>query len=220
MFAELAKHDLAKLRAEGYKPTDAEVVALNDLAVSIANGKETTAVNHPRFAFAGNVVLHEPTIASVEWWWSFGHDAAWTANGKLRTHYFSLAFARDPSVFASIKTPHDIRRAVKEWLKGVCATDDELFRAMLYVKHGVDFTPSTAGSEVVPDEQLRQIETLLTTAAGQSGISIDKLRECTQTELFALIRASSKAGIPLKPSTSRAYMSYMRIIREIKARGK
>ena len=95
MFSELAKQDLKRLNEQGYKPTYDEIIALNDLAVQIEAGKDTTAANHPRFAFAGNVVFHEPTVGALEWWWSYGHDAAWTQNGKLHTYFFMLAHARD-----------------------------------------------------------------------------------------------------------------------------
>lgn len=103
--------------------------------MQIEAGKDTTAANHPRFAFAGNVVLHEPTIGALEWWWSYGHDAAWTAKGKLNTYYFMLAHSRNVDVLRPLMQPSDINKAVKAWMKGVAATDAELFRALLYVKH-------------------------------------------------------------------------------------
>lgn len=139
MFSELAKNDLQRLREQGYTPTDDEIIALNDLAVQIEIGKDTTVANHPRFAYAGNVVLHEPTIGALEWWWNFGHDAAWTTQGQLHTHFFMLAHARDVDLLNTLERPSDINKAVKIWMKGVGATDDELLRAMLYVKHGTNW---------------------------------------------------------------------------------
>lgn len=65
MLTETAKNDLAALRQQGFKPTDEEVVALNDLAIRIERGKDTTPANMPRVAFAGNIVLHEPTVGAM-----------------------------------------------------------------------------------------------------------------------------------------------------------
>lgn len=65
MLAETARLDLAALRAAGFSPTDEEIIKLNDIALRIEHGKDTTAVNAPRTAFAGNVVLHEPTIGAL-----------------------------------------------------------------------------------------------------------------------------------------------------------
>ena len=83
MLTETAKNDLAALRAAGFAPTDEEVIKLNDLAIRIERGKETTPANMPRVAFAGNVVLHEPTTAAIEWWNDVGRDADFTTDGRL-----------------------------------------------------------------------------------------------------------------------------------------
>lgn len=147
MFSDLAKNDLQQLREQGFCPTDEEIIALNDLAVQIEIGKDTTVANHPRFAQAGNVVFHEPTVGALEWWWEYGHDAAWTSKGQLRTHFFMLAHARDVDLLQTLTKAADINRAVKVWLKGVAATDDEMLRAMMYVKHGVNWILPTEEKE-------------------------------------------------------------------------
>lgn len=136
MLTETAKNDLAALRAAGYEPTDDEVVRLNDLAVRIERGKETTPANMPRVAFAGNVVLHEPTIGALEWWNDYGRDAAWTSGGRLMTYFFMLAHARRLDCLNGLQRPKDIRAAVKKWSKRVDATQDELWRAMMWAKFG------------------------------------------------------------------------------------
>lgn len=220
MFADLARKDLERLRAEGLSPTDEEVVLLNDLAVDIERGQDTTAVNHPRFANAGDVVLHEPTIAMIEWWWSFGLDAFTAGAWKLRCHYFALAMARTPGVFSKLENSSDIRRAVKAWCRGVTATDDELFRAMVYVKHGERLGDEEEGEkdERPADDVLDGVTVQLMAAAGQSGMKMDDLRLCTRSELFAIIRASLKGGVEMKPSVARKYMKYQSIIRDIRSR--
>ena len=113
---------MAALRQQGFKPTDEEVVKLNDLAVRIERGKETTPANMPRVGFAGSVVLHEPTIGAIEWWNDFGHDAAWTNDGRLETYFFMLAHARSLDYLMSLQRPKDIRNAVRKWKKRVDAT--------------------------------------------------------------------------------------------------
>lgn len=136
MLTETAKNDLAALRAAGYAPTDEEVIKLNDLAIRIERGKETTPANMPRVAFAGNVVLHEPTIGAIEWWSDFGRDAAFTTDGRLQTYFFMLANARNLDYLNMLKRPKDVRNAVRMWRKSVDATFAELWRAMMWAKYG------------------------------------------------------------------------------------
>lgn len=81
MFSELAKQDLISLRQQGFQPTDEDVIKLNDLAMKIEHGKDTTVANAPRIAFAGNVVLHEPTIGALQWWFNFGRNSAQSDKG-------------------------------------------------------------------------------------------------------------------------------------------
>ena len=126
------------MRAAGYEPTDEEVIRLNDLAIRIERGKETTPANMPRVGFAGNVVLHEPTIGGIEWWNDFGKDAAWTNDGRLLTYFFMLAHARMIDYLSSLQKPKEIRTAVKKWKKSIDATTEELWRAMMWVKFGTE----------------------------------------------------------------------------------
>lgn len=218
MFSELAKNDLKRLRDEGYSITDEEVIALNDLAVQIEAGKETTVANHPRFAFAGNVILHEPTVGALEWWWSFGRDAAWTTKGKLNTYYFMLANARNVELLAPLQKPSDINKAVKLWMKSVNATDGELFRALLYVKHNTEYVDED-NDKKIDEEGLDSIWNLLLICAGQMGVKLDDLKTCTQSELMCLIKHSAKAGLQIKPSIAKLYIKYQMMVRQIENRG-
>ena len=220
MFAELAKHDLARLRESGYEVTDEEVIALNDLAVQIENGKDSTVANHPRIAYAGNVILHEPTIAAEIWWNQYGIDAAWTSKGQLRTHFFMLAHARDAELLNALVKPSDIRKAVNAWLRGLGATDAELLRAMLYVKHGLNWMlPDETPEEPNPQKRLDTLNHLLCIAAGTTGISPDELKTQTQTQLMQMLSATRLAN-NLKPSIAKLYIRYQQTIRKIEERGK
>lgn len=223
MLSELAKTDLAALRLAGFSPTDEEVVKLNDLALEIERGRETTPANHPRFAFAGSVVLHEPTIGALEWWTQYGKDAAFTDSGRLITYFFMMANSRRVDYLASLERSSDIRKAVKAWKKRVDATQEELWRACLYVKHG---TESAGGDPVVhtsldEDERMDVLWRDLIQAAGALHINPEDLKTQTHSALVdALIQASVFAHVPMKKSVAGNYIAYRQILKEIEARGK
>ena len=221
MLTETAKNDLAALRQQGFKPTDEEVVRLNDLAIRIERGKYTTPTNHPRFAFAGNTVLHEPTIGALEWWIQFGRNAAITNEGRMMTYFFMMAHSRHVEWLQRLISPADIRKAVKQWKKGVCATAEELWRACLYVKEGEN---SAAGkpdkSTPLDDEQ--QLDILwrdLIIAAGALHLNPDDLKTCTRSVLVdTMLQASLFAHIPMNKSIAEDYIAYRQVIRQIEDR--
>lgn len=130
-----------------------------------------------------------------------------------------LAHARDVDLLAPLQKPSDIKKAVKVWLKGVGATDAELFRALLYVKHGTEFQDEADG-EKSEDEGMDSIWSLLILCSGQTGIKPDDLKTCTQTELVHLIKNSAKAGVKIKPSIAKQYIKYQMLVRQIESRGK
>ena len=219
MFSKLAQIDLQRLKDQGYSPTFEDAIALNDIAVQIESGKDTTVANHPRFAFAGNVVLHEPTVGALEWWWGFGKDAAWTNEGKLRTYFFMLAHSRDVDFLQMLERPKDINKAVKIWMKSVGATDGELFRALLYVKNGTSECQECSDDDKDPERNLDALNKMLLTCSGQTGIKVEDLKTCTQSQLVQLIRASAKGGLNIKPSIAGLYIRYQAMIRKIEERG-
>ena len=108
MLTKTAKNDLAALRASGFTPTDEEIIQLNDLALKIERGKDTTPVNMPRVAFAGNVVLHEPTIGAIQWWNDFGQDASLSNQWRMFTYLFMLANAKNLEILDGLQTPKQI----------------------------------------------------------------------------------------------------------------
>lgn len=223
MLSELAKSDLAALRAAGFSPTDEEIIRLNDLALMIERGRDTTPANHPRYAFAGTVVLHEPTIGALEWWFQFGRDAARTNDGRLMTYFFMMAHARNVAYLQTMQTPTEIRKAVKQWKSRIDATMDELWRACLYVKNGDE---SAAGKQEMhtsmdDDQQLDILWRDLILAAGALHISPDELKTCTHSALIdALMQASMFAHVPMKKSVAQDYIAYRKILRSIEERGK
>lgn len=223
--SKMAKIDLARLRADGFRPTDEEVVRLNDLGTRIERGKSTTVANAPRTATAGNVVFYEPTVAALMWWHDFGCDAAWTNYGKIMTQFFMLAYSREPDFLERLTSAGEIRRAVRKWKSTVHATDAELWRALMWVKSGANFVEDVdqkkdAGDPVSEEERFDELARTLISAAGAVGVSPDDLRTRTQTELVALLVAARKhARIPIKMSVAKDYIAYQATVRKIEARG-
>lgn len=223
MLTKTAEIDLKALRDAGFSPTDAEVVKLNDLALEIERGRDTTPANHPRFAFAGSVVLHEPTIGALEWWVQFGKDAAFTNDGRLMTYFFMMAHARNVDYLNTLERASDIRKAVKEWKKRVDATQEELWRACLYVKHGDESAGGdpTVHTSLTEDEALDIMWNDLIQAAGALHLRPDDLKTMTHSALLdTLIQASVFAHVPMKKSVAGNYIAYRQLLRKIEERSK
>lgn len=147
MFSELAKNDLIALRQQGFEPTDEEIIKLNDLAMEIEHGKDTSVANAPRTARAGNVVLHEPTIGAIQWWFNYGKDSAYSDSWRMTTQFFMLANARNVDYLNSLTTEKDIRKAVRQWASTIEATEGELWRALLYVKDAYSVSDDVEAEE-------------------------------------------------------------------------
>ena len=212
------------MRAAGYEPTDEEVIRLNDLAIRIERGKETTPANMPRVGFAGNVVLHEPTIGAVEWWNDYGRDAAFTSNGRLLTYFFMLANARNLDFLNTIQKPKDVRAAVKKWKKSIDATQDELWRAMMWVKFGTEELEVEIQKKVeasIDDEEaMDEMWFRVIMSAGALGVLPNDLKTHTMSELIgSLVQANLHAKIPMKQSVAKDYMAYRQLMRQIEDRG-
>lgn len=226
MISNLAKSDLQRLRDNGYSPTDDDVIRLNDIAIRIERGKNTTVANMPRVANAGNVVLHEPTIGALEWWHNFGRDAAWTSRGKIDVYYWMLANATNPTAFYQLEKPSAIRRTVRKWKKGVFATDGELWRALIWVKSGENANDDSNArqpfqSTVDEDHEINQLYSALIAAAGALSMRPDDLKSVTADTLTALlVSANLHAKIPVKTSVAKDYIAYKLCIKEIESHGR
>lgn len=223
MLTATAKNDLAALRQQGFNPTDEEIIKLNDLAIRIEQGKETTPANMPRIGFAGNVVLHEPTIGAIQWWNDFGSDAAFTSKGRLMTYFFMLANARRIDYLNQFQRPKDIRREVKKWKSKLDSTEQELWRAMMWVKFGSNEVEEEITNKIndsTENEQtMNDLWQNLITAAGSIGVTPDMLKTQTQSELVAtLIQANIHARIPMKMSVAKDYIAYRLLLRNIEDR--
>lgn len=223
MLCKMAEIDLAQLRKNGHTPTDAEIIELNDLAIRIESGQNTTPYNHPRVGFAGNVILHEPTIGGIEWWNYYGSDSAFTNKGRLMTYFFMLANCRRLDYLNRFQTPKEIRHEVRNWKKSIQATEDELWRALMWVRFATENT-NTENAKLIQntldsEESMNNLWGNVIIAAGVLGLSPNDLRTITQMELLnTLIQANLQSKIPMKKSVAQDYISYTQLIKKIESR--
>lgn len=220
MLSEMARHDLESLRRRGFNPTDEEIVRLNDTALKLERGRDTTVVNHPRTGRAGSVVLHEPTVGGVEWWELYGKDAFILNSSRLYGYFFMLANCRDLEYLGSLKRPKDISRAVKSWKRTVDATEDELWRAMLYCRFGTNLPDISGPTE--PEDTEKTLDAMwkkIIMVSGATGILPEDLKTCVDSELTGmLVQASLQSRIELKPCIAELYMEYKKTLRQIEDR--
>ena len=203
MLTELARQDLKALRAQGFNPTDEEIVALNDLAMRIERGQNTTPYNMPRIGFAGSVVLHEPTVGALQWWAEYGQNADILPERRAHTYFFMLANARNLNRLFALTTPKEIRKAVREWRKGLDCTEDELWRAVSWVKFGAEEIKAQydamVRSTIDDEEAMSALWHHVICCAGAIHVCPDSLMTMTRSELIStLIQASMYAHVPLK----------------------
>jgi len=131
-----------------------------------------------------------------------------------------LAHSRDVELLKGLVRPSDIRKAVKVWLNGVGATDAEMLRAMLYVKHGLDWImPDETPTETDAGKRLDTLNHLICIVSGTMGISPDELKTQTQTQLMDMISVTRLAN-SIKPSVAKLYIRYQQTVRKIEERGK
>lgn len=219
MMSSIAKADLAALRSAGCNPTDDEVVELNDLGARIERGKDTTVLNHPRTAFAGSIILHEPTVGGIEWWELYGKDSFVLHSSRLYGYFFMLAHCRDMAYLDALKKSADVARAVRRWKRTIDATESELWRAMLYVKFGTDI-PNPDGPQDAPDGSAVDVMwRKLIMVSGAMHMSPEDLKTCTDSDLTGLlVQASLHSRLDVKKSVADLYIKYRKTLKAIEDR--
>ena len=128
MVADLAKGDFEDLQAEGLKPTLEDFDRLNQLALRLEDGAETTPANHPRIGWAGDVPFHEPTAAALMWLQDYAGRVSADAETQQTFFFFACAHATKPDVFEGLETPRQIEKAVKDWLRKMPCTVREKYK--------------------------------------------------------------------------------------------
>ena len=216
------------LRAEGLQPTLDDFDRLNQLALRLEDGAETTPANHPRIGWAGDVPFHEPTAAALMWLQDYasrldGDDARQSA------FYFACAHATDPSAFDGLETPQDIRRAVKKWLRRTPCTVREMARACHYAAWGYDdAVPAEAELAKKNREKsgkdraarnMDRLERLAVSAASLTGLAYSELLAQTPSRLNAMVVAVQiEGGACLKPDVAKMQVQYAVTLNEIRER--
>lgn len=228
MVADLARDDFEDLRAEGLNPTLDDFDRLNQLALRLEAGAETTPANHPRIGWAGDVPFREPTAAALMWL----QDCASRLDGddaRQAAFYFACAHAARPDVFKGLDAPKDIRRALKEWLRTLPCTVREMARACHYAAWGFDDAvpaePELARAHREKSgrgkgvENMERLERIASQAAALTGIPYSELLAQTPSRLNAMVVAVQvEAGACLKLDVAKVQVRYSATLKEIRER--
>lgn len=202
MVEELASGDWEELRAQGLNPTLEDFDRLNQIALRLKAGDETTSANFPRVGWAGDVPFFEPTVQAFAWY--HGYAARCAANPETENTFwaFALAHARDRGAFAALRTPEAIEKAVKEWAETVPATRAEIIRACRYAARGFDDAeparpddaetgPKYRSNRSVAAENLARVEDQIVAACVALKCAPDDIMCETQTRLARICEAAA-----------------------------
>lgn len=150
-------------------------------------------------------------------------DSAQSDRQRMYTQFFMLANARNLDYLNSLERDSDIRAAVKKWMRGVNATEGELWRALLYVKDAYQFEDDDEideKDEETDEEMLDSLWMNVIACAGALSVTPEDLMTVTQSELVSLlVHANLHAHIPMKKSIAKQYIAYKQLLRKIEERG-
>lgn len=226
MIEKLARDDFEDLRAQGLNPTLEDFDRLNQLAIRLRAGSETTAANFPRIGWAGDVPFYEPTIQAFVWYHTYAARVSANVETEDILWAFALAHARDRGVFAALKDPDSIAEAAEKWMATVPATREEIRRACRYAVHGFDDAqPASLESESDPRyradrsaaaENLARVERQLVDACAALKCAPDALVCETQTRLSLMCEAAAiELGRPMTKDEAKLRADYDLTLREI-----
>lgn len=227
MVAELAKGDWLDLQAQGYNPTLEDFDRLNQLALKLMNGAETTTANFPRIGWAGDVPFYQPTMQVFAWYHTYAERAAANEETKSTLWAFALAHARIPHFFDRLTTPEEIDKAASAWVEKLPVTREEVFRACKYAAIGFDDAQAAErdGDVTHRDNKeeaarnLANLEAKLVEACVALKASPDALM-CETPSRLDLIRenAAVELGKPMKKNEALLHADYDLTLREIRQR--
>ena len=228
MVSELARGDWENLRAQGLNPTLEDFDRLNQLAVRLKDGAETTCANFPRVGWAGDGPFFEPTIQAFAWYHGYAVRTAANVETENTFWAFALAHARERDAFAALKTPDAIEAAVKEWAESVPATHDEIIRACRYAARGeLDAEPGRPDAQDVRHranrseaaKNLARVEEQIVAACVALKCAPDDIMCETQSRLARLCEAAAvELGRPIGKDEAQLRADYDLALREITRR--
>lgn len=232
MVCKLAKDDFLDLQAQGLNPTLEDFDRLNQLAVRIKDGPETTCANFPRVGFAGDIPFFEPTIQAFAWFHTFA--ARFAANPETEDTFwaFALAHAREPHFFDGLTSAEKIEDAVGRWAASLPVTRDEVLRAVRYAARGFDDAdpakpvqnaeagnPRHRSGKSEAAENLERVERILAKACAALHVAPDAIMHETPTRLDRLCEAADiELGKPVSSDEARLRAEYDLTLREITLR--
>lgn len=239
MISKAARDDFEDLRAQGLNPTLEDFDRLNQLALRLTDGAETSCANFPRVGWAGDCPFYQPTLAAFAWYHGYAVRLASDDETANTFWFFALAHAREPKFFDALRTRDEIESAVKSWAESLPVTRDEIVRAARYAVTGFDdavAAKNDAGS--IPGESspgprpplfradrseaaknLARVEEQLVAACAALHCPPDALTGETQTRLDALCEAAAvELGKTVTKDQAKLQAAYDLTLREITMR--
>ena len=228
MVSGLAKGDWEKLRAQGYNPTLEDFDRLNQIALRLTDGAETTCANFPRVGWAGDVPFYEPTFAAFSWFHAYAARVAANDETELTLWAFALAHGRDPQTLEKLITPEEIDKAVTDWAKKLPATREEVLRACRYAANGFEDAEAakpdganvaTRRSLSAAAENLAALERRLAEACASMHVAPGALKGETISRINRICEAAAvEMGKKLTKDEARLRADYDLTFREISRR--
>lgn len=229
MVAALAKEDYLDLQGEGLNPTLEDFDRLNQLALRIERGAETTAANAPRIGWVDDIPFYEPTVAALQWLYEYAYRVNAADNNTYNSFfYFACAHARKPETFIGLEEPKAIAKAVKKWLRTLPITAREMERACYYAAYGFDdavAAKTKMAKEKSKGDNLsraaknaRDLESLVASALGRGIKYLDLLSSTPSRLNSAIIAAHVDAGLKVSRDVIRAQVDYSETLKEIRER--
>ena len=229
MVSELAKGDWEDLKAKGYNPTLEDFDRLNQIALRLKDGAETTCANFPRIGWAGDIPFYEPTFAAFSWFHTYASRMAANEETELTLWAFALAHGRDPEALESLVTPSAIDKAVAKWAASLPVTRDEVLRACRYAASGFDDAQPAKNDETkdvqsatarrslsAAAENLAALEKKLAEACASMHVAPDALRGETISRVNRICEAAAvELGRKMSKDESRLRADYDLTFREI-----
>jgi len=232
VISPLAKGDYEDMIADGLKPTLEDFDRLNQIALRLTDGAETTAANFPRVGWAGDIPFYQPTCAAFAWYLECVDRADFDTAFKDACWFYALAHCRDDCPFYEMHSPRMITEAVNRWLKTLNVTRDEIARACKYAAVGFDDAEASkpdavkvADAKKTADEKreesLANLNENMTVASALTGIApADLMRETPSrlAKMVEAVRANNPMGGGETRDVAKLRADYDLTFREIRLR--